>query len=86
MARSADGTNYSDDPLLEANHYPVIVEWSEEDQLFLAKRPDLGGLIVHGSTPEEALQKSTRSATQYLAAILQLSETVPEPTSILVRS
>jgi predicted RNase H-like HicB family nuclease len=84
MPGYANGTNYSDDELLEASHYPVIVEWSDEDQLFLAKLPDLGGLIVHGSTPEEALHKSARSAAQYLAAICQLGEAVPEPTSLLV--
>jgi predicted RNase H-like HicB family nuclease len=86
MPRYANGTNYSDEELLEASHYPVIVEWSDEDQLFLAKLPDLGGLIVHGSTPEEALRKSTRSAAQYLAAMRKLGEHVPEPPSLLVRS
>lgn len=84
MAHFANGSNYSDDELAEASHSPVIVTWSEEDRLFLAKLPHLGGLVVHGSTPEEALKKSTRSAAQYLAALRELGEAIPEPHSRLV--
>lgn len=84
MVRYANGTNYGDEELPEARDYPVVVEWSDEDQIFLAKLPDLSGLIVHGSNPEEALQKPARSAEQHLAALRQLGEPVPEPTSLLV--
>jgi hypothetical protein len=42
MALYSNGANYSDDELREASHYPVVVAWSQEDQLFLAMMPDRG--------------------------------------------
>ena len=57
---------FSDEEVQEARRYPVIVEWSEADQLYLARVPDMEGLTVHGSTPEEAVASATESALEWL--------------------
>jgi predicted RNase H-like HicB family nuclease len=38
-----------------AQHYAVVISWSEDDQAFLADVPDLPGCIADGSTQAEAL-------------------------------
>jgi len=75
---------YTAEELLEASRYPVVVQWSTEDQLFLATLPDMGGLTVHGSSPEEAVAEATRAAADWLYGVRQLGEDVPSPTPITV--
>ena len=36
--------------------YRIEIEWDQDSKVYLAKVPDLRGLITHGDTYEEALQ------------------------------
>lgn len=74
----------NENELREARRYPVIVEWSDEDQLFLAVLPDLEGLTVHGDTPEEAVARSTDAAVEWLWGMRALGEVIPQPSSIIL--
>lgn len=38
--------------------YSVVIQWSEEDQAYLARAPELPGCITHGDTYEEALKNA----------------------------
>jgi len=35
--------------------YESILYWSDEDQVFVARAPELSGCMVHGKTQEAAL-------------------------------
>ena len=35
--------------------YAIIVYWSDEDAVWIAKSPDLDPCAAHGDTPEQAL-------------------------------
>lgn len=76
----------TDEELREAQSYSVIVEWSEIDQLYLARIPDLEGLTVHGGTPEEALSRSTEAALDWLYGMRALGEPIPAPRPSLMPS
>ncbi len=42
-------------------HYSIIIQWSEEDQLFLVTLPEFTDVMqpcTHGQTYEEALQNA----------------------------
>jgi predicted RNase H-like HicB family nuclease len=43
------------------HHYSIIIQWSEEDQLFLVTLPEFTDVMqpcTHGQTYEEALQNA----------------------------
>lgn len=48
-----------------AGHYSVIIQWSEEDHLYVATLPEWGGCHTHGMTYEEAA-KNAREALELL--------------------
>ena len=55
-------------------HYSVLIQWSEEDQSFVASLPEFGPYaLTHGSTYEDAL-RNAREALDLLIA-----ETAPLP-------
>lgn len=39
--------------------YLVNIEWSEEDEAYLARIPELRGLVTHGDSIKEAAQRAT---------------------------
>jgi predicted RNase H-like HicB family nuclease len=43
-------------------NYSMRVEWSPEDQVYLASCPELGGLSAHGATPQEAVVELSEAA------------------------
>ena len=73
---------FNDEEVQEARRYPVMVEWSDADQLFLARTPDLEGLTVHGSTPEEAVANATEAALEWLHGMRAIGASIPTPTSL----
>jgi len=60
------------------NQYGYLVEWSAEDEAYLAHCIELG-IIAHGDTQEEALGEAKEAAMAGLE-MLKKSE-IPEPMS-----
>jgi antitoxin HicB len=48
-----------------ANRYSVIIQWSEEDQVYVVTLPEWGGCHTHGATYEEAA-KNAREVLEML--------------------
>jgi len=44
----------------EPFRYRIVVEWSEEDQAFVARGPVLPGCAAHGATAEKATHEAER--------------------------
>ena len=61
------------------NHYTYLVEWSEEDEAYLAHCIELG-IIAHGDTQEDALHEAKEAAMAGLE-VLKTSE-IPDPLSL----
>jgi antitoxin HicB len=53
----------------KAFRYRILVEWSEEDQAFIARVPALAGCMAHGATAEEAAREAERAASLVLDVI-----------------
>ncbi|WP_366513874.1 type II toxin-antitoxin system HicB family antitoxin [Moorena sp. SIOASIH] len=42
------------------NHYSILIQWSEQDQTYIASLPEFGPYAhTHGSSYEEALMLKT---------------------------
>ena len=51
--------------MAQANRYSVIIQWSEEDQVYVVTLPEWGGCHTHGETYEEAA-KNAREVLEML--------------------
>ena len=54
---------------MRAFPYRIVVEWSGEDELFIARVPALPGCAAHGRTAEGAVREATVAARSILASL-----------------
>ena len=70
------------------SQYSMIVQWSDEERLFLVPIPEFGDRVVmpctHGITREEAIRNSEEVIEMYLEACLAEGESIPEPITIQI--
>jgi predicted RNase H-like HicB family nuclease len=70
------------------NRYSMVIQWSEDDQLFLVTIPEFSELVVmpctHGKTREEAIRNSEDVIEMYLEAWRVEGVAIPEPSMLQV--
>ena len=70
---------------MNALHYSVLIQWSEEDQAYLVTLPEWEGQVLgpvtHGDTYEEALEHGKEALEALIAAARKHSEAAPRPRS-----
>ena len=70
------------------SRYSMIVQWSDEDQLFLATIPEFTDRVVmpctHGKTREEAIRNGEEVIEMYLEASQAESVSIPEPSTLQI--
>jgi predicted RNase H-like HicB family nuclease len=59
--------------------YRIVVEWSEEDGLFVARVPALPGCAAHGATPEHATREARVAAEGILSVMRRDGDRLPPP-------
>lgn len=64
---------------MTADHYAIVVFWSEEDRAWVADAPDLEYCTAFGDTPEAAVAEVRIAMTAWLAAARDAGLAVPEP-------
>ena len=42
----------------DLRYYSILIQWSDEDQVYIATVPELPGCKTHGRTYEEALKQA----------------------------
>jgi predicted RNase H-like HicB family nuclease len=62
-----------------AKPYAIVVEWSDEDQVYIATAPDFRGCRTHGATRDEAARMGEESVAMALAANARHGLPAPEP-------
>jgi predicted RNase H-like HicB family nuclease len=70
------------------SRYSMIVQWSDEDQLFLVTIPEFGDRVVmpctHGKTRSEAIGNGEEVIEMYLEAWQAEGESIPEPSTLQI--
>lgn len=61
------------------SHHSIVVQWSDEDQVFIANVPELSGLSAFGDTPEVAIKELETAKKLYIESMIADGESVPEP-------
>ena len=60
-------------------HYSMIIEWSEEDECFIATVPELPGCMTDGETREEAATHGEEAIKAWLDTAKKLGRSLPDP-------
>lgn len=68
------------------SRYSMIIQWSNEDQLFLVTIPEFADRVVmpctHGKSREAAIRNGEEVIEMYLSACLAEGESIPEPSTL----
>jgi len=72
-------SNYTDEELAEASRYEIVIHWSDEDQVYIARGPELPRAVTHGNSPAEAAEKVVEVAAHWIYGSRQLGHPVPKP-------
>ena len=60
--------------------YSMVIEWSDEDQVFVVSLPEWGDLVhTHGTTYEEALQRGKELIEGLVVVRQERGEPLPRP-------
>jgi predicted RNase H-like HicB family nuclease len=60
--------------------YSVNIQWSEEDQVFIAEVPDLPGCVTHGDTHATALANAAHAIQLWIETAKEFGDPVPSAT------
>ena len=60
-------------------HYSMVIQWSEEDQVFIVTVPELPGLKTHGKTYEEAARNGQEVIELWIDASIEWGHPIPPP-------
>ncbi|MDJ0509890.1 MAG: type II toxin-antitoxin system HicB family antitoxin [Crocosphaera sp.] len=66
-------------------NYSYLVEFSLEDDAYLAKCLELG-IMAHGESQEEAIQEIKEAVRVHLLMLIEDGDQIPEPKSMIVNS
>jgi len=61
------------------SRHSALIQWSEEDEAYVAVVPELPGLSAFGSSPEEAAKELAIAREAYLEVLVEDGEEIPEP-------
>ncbi len=59
--------------------YEIILNWSNEDQAFIAEVPELAGCAPDGLTRQETLTNTETVIAEWLEVAQELGRSIPEP-------
>lgn len=72
------------------NQYSMIIQWSDEDRLFLVTIPEFSDRVLmpctHGKTREAAIRNGEEVIEMYLEAWQEEGEVLPEPKTFQILS
>jgi antitoxin HicB len=61
-------------------HYSMVIEWSDEDQLYIVSFPEWGDLAqTHGATYAEAVSQCLEVLDLLIESALAHGEPLPQP-------
>ena len=57
----------------------MIIYWSEEDEVFVVKVPELPGCMADGKTYQEALSNAELIIQEWIETAKELGRPIPQP-------
>ena len=79
MGDEVERDELTPEELAEARPYPLLIEWSPEDDAFIVSVPDMPGVHTHGATREEAAAMGDEVVAIILGYLRETGRPVPPP-------
>ena len=64
------------------HQYKVDIRWSDEDKAWIARVPELDGVVTHGDTVVEAAKMAEDAIALYIESLQAHDEVPPKPTAL----
>ena len=64
------------------HQYKVDIRWSDEDKAWIARVPELDGVVTHGDTVVEAAKMAEDAIALYIDSLQAHDEIPPKPTAL----
>lgn len=64
---------------MKSGKFAVLIQWSDEDESFIAEVPELAGCMADGATYQEALANVEIVIQEWIETAQQLERPIPEP-------
>lgn len=64
---------------MNPKHYSMIIQWDDEDKIYVVTVPELPGCRTHGHTYEEAVQQGQDAIDSWIDDAIASNEPVPPP-------
>jgi len=64
---------------MNPKHYSMIIQWDDEDQIYVVTVPELPGCRTHGHTYEEAVQQGQDAIESWIDDAIASNDPVPPP-------
>lgn len=61
--------------------YELIIDWSDDDQCYVVKVPDLPGCMAHGKTRQQAVKMAEEAIELWIETAEEDGVSVPKPSS-----
>lgn len=70
----------------ERNKYEIVLNWSQDDQAFIAEVPELPGCMADGASYQDALANAEIVIREWIETAEELGRSIPEPRGRLLRA
>jgi predicted RNase H-like HicB family nuclease/DNA-binding XRE family transcriptional regulator len=70
---------FTEEELAEARHYSILIQWSPEQDIYMAMSPEFPQMKTHGETQEEALAMGVEVVALWISALRDDGEPLPQP-------
>jgi predicted RNase H-like HicB family nuclease len=64
---------------MNPKHYSMIIQWDDEDKIYVVTVPELPGCRTHGHTYEEAVQQGQDAIESWIDDAIASNDPVPPP-------
>jgi predicted RNase H-like HicB family nuclease len=64
---------------MDNQHYSMIIQWDDEDKIYVVTVPELPGCRTHGHTYEEAVQQGQDAIDNWIEDAIASNDPVPPP-------
>lgn len=64
---------------MKPEHYSLLIQWDEEDHIYIITVPELPGCRTHGKTYDEAIKNALEVIELWLETAKDLGWPIPRP-------
>lgn len=79
MSDTVDRSQIRPEEWAEARRYALVIEWSEENDAYLATAPDLPGVVTDGPTRAAAAEMGEEAVAVWLSSLRDDGLPIPAP-------